>query len=267
MNKPETSDGAGPQIAAPSYERIARQDGLPNKVRSQLLQMIASGALAPGDRLAPERELATEMGVSRNVVREAIRSLVDSNVLDTRQGAGVFVRALDVESLIQPLELVLALESATLHSLAQARIVIEPGIAALAAEHGSDEDMARLDELIEEERAHAPEDSARLMEIDVELHGRLVRMTDNPFLVRIMESIGRLARSSREFTNSIPAMREAAQRDHERIVAAVRVRDAAGAEQAMRVHLEHVAKTLAEESVQQLAGKDLAIPPGPAGRN
>ena len=59
------------------------------------------------------------------------------------------------------------------------------------------------------------------MEIDVELHGRLVRMTDNPFLVRIMESIGRLARSSREFTNSIPAMREAAQRDHECIVAAV----------------------------------------------
>ena len=59
------------------------------------------------------------------------------------------------------------------------------------------------------------------MELDVELHGRLVRMTDNPFLVRIMESIGRLARSSREFTNTLPRMREMAQADHERIVAAV----------------------------------------------
>ena len=65
--------------------------------------MIAAGALTPGDRLAPERALASEMGVSRNVVREAIRSLVDSNVLETRQGAGVFVRTLDVEELIQPL--------------------------------------------------------------------------------------------------------------------------------------------------------------------
>ena len=98
------------------------------------------------------------------------------------------------------------------------------------------------------------------MEIDVELHGRLVRMTDNPFLVRIMESIGRLARSSREFTNSIPAMREAAQRDHECIVAAVRARDAAAAEKAMRLHLEHVEKTLAEESVGQLAGSELDDP-------
>ena len=206
------------------------------------------------------------MGVSRNVVREAIRSLVDSNVLETRQGAGVFVRTLDVEELIQPLELVLALESATLHSLAQARIVIEPGIAALAAEHGLDEDIAHLERLIEEERAHAPGNSARIMEIDVELHGRLVRMTDNPFLVRIMESIGRLARSSREFTNSIPAMREAAQRDHECIVAAVRARDAAAAEKAMRLHLEHVEKTLAEESVGQLAGSELTIPSATDGR-
>ena len=265
MVKPETSDSS--DIAAPiAYERISRDVGLPNRVRSQLLQMIAAGALTPGDRLAPERSLASEMGVSRNVVREAIRSLVDSNVLETRQGAGVFVRTLDVEELIQPLELVLALESATLHSLAQARIVIEPGIAALAAEHGLDEDIAHLERLIEEEQAHASGNSARIMEIDVELHGRLVRMTDNPFLVRIMESIGRLARSSREFTNSIPAMREAAQRDHECIVAAVRVRDAAAAEKAMRLHLEHVEKTLAEESVGQLAGSELAIPSATDGR-
>ena len=221
-DEPGSGEQPSPAVA---YERIARQAGLPNRVRSQLLQMIAAGQLAPGDRLAPEREIAGEMGVSRNVVREAIRSLVDSNVLEARQGAGVFVASLHVESLIEPLELVLALEGATLHSLAQARIVIEPGIAALAAEHGSDEDIAALEVLLEEEREKGPADETRHLEIDVELHGRLVRMSDNPFLVRIMESIGRLARSSREFTNSLPQMREMAQADHERIVAAVRARD------------------------------------------
>jgi DNA-binding FadR family transcriptional regulator len=211
--------------------------------------MTAAGHRAAPDRLAPEREIATEMGVSRNVVREAIRSLVDSNVLETRQGAGVFVASLHVESLIEPLELVLALESATLHSLAQARIVIEPGIAALAAEHGSEEDMRALEALLEEEREKGPSDEARHLELDVELHGRLVRMTDNPFLVRIMESIGRLARSSREFTNSLPQMREMAQADHGRIVTAVCSRDGKAAHDAMREHLEHVARTLAEESL------------------
>jgi GntR family transcriptional repressor for pyruvate dehydrogenase complex len=262
MNKPRTGDGASPSRTV-AYERIARHDGLPNRVRSQLLQMIAAGRLAPGDRLAPEREIATEMGVSRNVVREAIRSLVDSNVLETRQGAGVFVASLHVESLIEPLELVLALESATLHSLAEARIVIEPGIAALAAEHGSEEDMRALEALLEEEREKGPEDEARHLEIDVELHGRLVRMTDNPFLVRIMESIGRLARSSREFTNSLPRMREMAQADHERIVAAVRARDRDAAHDAMREHIEHVARTLAEESLA--AEESVARIPGPDG--
>ena len=248
MTKPKTADGdrRAPTVG---YEKIARHDGLPNRVRSQLLQMIAAGNLVPGDRLPPERELASEMGVSRNVVREAIRSLVDSNVLESRQGAGVFVASLHVESLIEPLEIVLALESATLHSLAQARLVIEPGIAALAAEHGSEQQIRELETLLEEEREKGPGDSARHMELDVELHGRLVRMTDNPFLVRIMESIGRLARSSREFTNTLPRMREMAQADHERIVAAVRARDTEGARAAMRAHLEHVAQTLAEESL------------------
>jgi GntR family transcriptional regulator, transcriptional repressor for pyruvate dehydrogenase complex len=249
MTESRTGQDAPTQPAV-AFERVTRQDGLPNKVRSQLLHRIAAGQLVPGDRLMAERELAAELGVSRNVVREAIRSLVDSNVLEARQGAGVFVASLDVESLIEPLELVLALEKATLHSLAEARLAIEPGIAALAAVRGSDEDIRALEALVEEGRARGPEDSTRHLEIDVAIHARMVRMADNPFLMRIMDSIGRLARSSREFTNSFPRMREAAQGDHERIVAALRARDPEAARQAMSEHLRHVARTLAEQAVE-----------------
>ncbi len=248
----ETADG---DPAAVVYERVTRQERLPNKVRHQLVQMIASGTLSPGDRLKPERELATEMGVSRNVVREAIRSLVDSNVLEARQGAGVFVASLHVESLIEPLELVLALESATLHSLAEARLAIEPGIAAIAAQRGSQEDIEALEALIEESGASGPEDSERLLEIDVELHNRMVRMTENPFLIRIMDSVGRMARSSRDFTNSVPRMREAAHADHERIVAALSARDADAARRAMADHLGHVASILAVEEIDEAVGE------------
>ena len=257
MNKPPPEASAQSAPAGVVFEPIARTDGLPNKVRSQLLQMIAAGKLTPGDRLMPERELASELEVSRNVVREAIRSLVDANVLEARQGAGVFVASLHVESLIEPLELILALDNATLHSLAQARLAIEPGIAALAAHQASDEDIEALDRLIEASGASAPDDSEQLRAIDVELHARVVRMTENPFLARIMESIGRLARSSRDFTNSMPRMRTAAHEDHERIVAALRARDPEAARDAMADHLKHVERTLAEVAMEQAAGEGL----------
>jgi GntR family transcriptional regulator, transcriptional repressor for pyruvate dehydrogenase complex len=254
-NRSQSSEPGGSPPAV-VYERVTRAANLPNMVRSQILQMIASSQLAPGDRLKPERELASEIGVSRNVVREAIRSLVDANVLEARQGAGVFVASLHVESLIEPLEVVLALESATLNSLAQARLVIEPGIAALAAQHGSDDDIAALQALVAEGREHGPDDMDRLLEIDVELHNRMVRMTENPFLIRIMESIGKLARSSREFTNTVPHMREEAQADHEHIVEALAARDPDAARAAMTEHLTHVALTLAERAIEDVSSDD-----------
>ena len=65
-----------------------------------------------------------------------------------------------------------------------------------------------------------------------------------------MESVGQLARRSRDFTNVFPRMREAAHADHERIVAAIRARDPEGAREAMREHIEHVAHTLADEAEQ-----------------
>ncbi len=231
-----------------TYEPIIRREALPDRVKAQLLGMISAGELAPGDQLAPERELASEMGVSRNVVREAIRSLVDSNVLEARQGAGVFVGSLRMDTLVEPLSMVLSLESAALQSLGEARLAIEPGVAALAADHGTEEQLRALEGLMEQGTKACAEDSKRFMEIDVELHERIVQMTDNPFLMRIMEGVGHLARSSRGFTNVFPRMREAAHADHERIVAALRARDPEAARTAMRDHLDHVVRTLGEEA-------------------
>ena len=69
-------------------------------------------------------------------------------------------------------------------------------------------------------------------------------MARNPFLARIMEGLGHLARSSRGLTNSVPQMREVAHADHQRIVAAVVAQDDVAAHDAMKSHLEHVAETL-----------------------
>jgi GntR family transcriptional regulator, transcriptional repressor for pyruvate dehydrogenase complex len=240
------SQDRAPQDEPAVFNLVARSDGLPNRVKRQLLQEISEGRLAPGHRLPPERELATRLGVSRNVVREAIRSLIEMNILQARQGAGVFVTALDIESLLEPLQFVVSLESTTLRSLIEARLAIEPGIARLAALNGSPADHEALVGLLEQSSRRAAPDPKRFMQIDVQLHARIVRMANNPFLTRIMQSLGALVASSREFTNSVPAMRKRAHEDHERIVAALCANDAEAAEVAMRDHLMHVAQTLNE---------------------
>ncbi len=241
-----STDGASKRTPA-VYEQVSRPAALPDRVKKMLLTMISSGQLAPGDRLPAERDLASDLGVSRNVVREALRSLVDANVLQARQGAGVFVASLDVESLIEPLDFVFSLERAALHSLVVARLVIEPGIAALAATRVTDEDLAELDALLERSRDDEAHDTAHFLETDVEIHGRIVRIADNPFLTRIMESLGRLSRTSRQYTNPVAPMRHMAHEDHERIVAALHTRDPDAAYEAMRRHIQHVADTLTDQ--------------------
>jgi GntR family transcriptional regulator, transcriptional repressor for pyruvate dehydrogenase complex len=226
------------------YQPVSRRDGLATVVKTQLLDMISHQQLRAGDQLPPERELANQFGVSRNVVREALRSLVEMNVLDSKQGAGVFVTALDIESLVAPLEFVVSLEPATLRSLIDARLLIEPGIAKLAAERGSAQQREALAALIGKDQDQIVADPTRFMELDVQLHSLIIRMAGNPFLARIMDGLGHLARRSRGLTNTVPEMRATAHADHERIVAAVVAQDGEAAFTAMQDHLAHVARTL-----------------------
>ena len=206
------------------------------EIREALVQRIVSGALKPGDRLPAERILASEYGVSRNVLREAIGSLSAMNLLDAQRGAGVFVAKLDIASLVEPIQLATSLGPSNLRSVIQTRLVVEPGIAALAAQLGSGDDIDRLHELLcaSEE---AVDNAEVFLDLDVDVHDAIVRMTRNPVLMRISDAIRRLARASREYGNTERELREGAVVGHRAIYAAIAVRDADKAEQAMREHL------------------------------
>jgi GntR family transcriptional repressor for pyruvate dehydrogenase complex len=228
------------------YKPLKRGDGLAQQVSKQILEMISDGELTPGDKLPAERTLAEQLGVSRNVLREAVRSLASLNVLEVRHGAGVFVGSLEIADLIEPLEFAVSLERSAVKALLEARQAMEPGIARLAAERIGSEQIAALRRLVHESDEHGG-DPSRFLEIDVELHGMILGAADNPFLTRIMQSVGRLARTGREFTNPSPSMREVAIGDHHEIVTALELNDGDAAEAAMRRHLVHVAETLEVE--------------------
>jgi GntR family transcriptional repressor for pyruvate dehydrogenase complex len=213
------------------------RDALPDQIASRVIGLITERRLEPGDRLPPERELAGAMGVSRSSLREALRALSMLGVTEMRQGDGTYLTALDPAALMRPFGLVLSLDDGALTELFEARRLIEPGLAALAAERIDDAKLAALRRCIED--AAGGDDDA-FMRADLELHGLIARAASNSILSRVIESVGGLGVASRRRTNTLPGMRQQSTADHEEIVAALEARDAARAAAAMLRHLENV---------------------------
>src|SRR6478752_5222731 len=104
--------------------------------------MLVSGALAPGDRLPKESELAAELGLSRNSLREAVRALSLIRILDVRQGDGTYVTSLDPQLLLEALSFVVDFhrDDTVLEFFAVSRI-LEPGARAMAARRSREEQL------------------------------------------------------------------------------------------------------------------------------
>src|SRR3990167_6105938 len=123
------------------YEEIVRQ----------VKQMITEGRLKSGDQLPPERDLAEKFRVSRTSVREALRALESLGLLEIRPGEGTFVREVSVEALIEPLALLMVSQRETIGELFEARRVLEPAIAALAAARATPEEVQEMERILEEQ--------------------------------------------------------------------------------------------------------------------
>jgi GntR family transcriptional regulator, transcriptional repressor for pyruvate dehydrogenase complex len=215
------------------------RDPLPEQIANRLVALISERQLRPGDRLPPERELAVTMGVSRASLREALRALSLIGVTEMRQGAGNYVASLDSATLMRPLGLVLALSDAGFNELFEARKLVEPKLAALAAERATEAEIARLVECVEASAAGIGDDEA-FMRADLELHGIIAAASRNEILERVVGSLAGLGVASRMATTHLEGMQARVVRDHRRIAEAVAARDAAAASAAMLAHLEDV---------------------------
>jgi GntR family transcriptional repressor for pyruvate dehydrogenase complex len=212
---------------------------LPDQIAARVVELITERHLKAGDRLPPERELAQAMGVSRSSLREALRALSVLGVTEMRQGDGTYLSALDPEALMRPFGLVLALNDGQLQELFEARRVIEPALAALAAERIGEPALDALRECLRDS-AEAVQDEEAFMRIDLELHGLIARAASNSILWHVIGSISGMGLASRRRTNPLPGLREQSVEDHRAIVAALEARDPDAAAAAMLRHLENV---------------------------
>src|SRR5947208_4817259 len=129
---------------------VVRTPRVYEHIVAQIERAIYDGRLAHGDKLPPERQLVREFGASRVAVREALRALEHRGLLEVRQGSagGHFVRAADASVVSRDFRTLLQLGRLTATQLAEARLIMEPEVARLAAERATDLDVKELRALL-----------------------------------------------------------------------------------------------------------------------
>jgi GntR family transcriptional regulator, transcriptional repressor for pyruvate dehydrogenase complex len=216
----------------------------------QIRRLIDTGVLAPGDRLPNERALAEELGVSRSSMREALTALEVLGIIDSKPGSGNFVvHTLPREFADQEFA-GLIVEGGT-NEILEARSLLEPGVAALAAQRRTRVDLATMRACIAE-MAELIEVGTDSWEPDWGFHRAVVVACQNPMMVAISDLLtqrmaGRLWQVMRERNLATDPVRPTRYlQDHRDIYEALRQRDDAAAYSRMRIHLARIMDDLAE---------------------
>lgn len=162
---------------------------LVEKASERLLELILEREYEVGDKLPNEYELAQDLEVGRSTVREAVRSLATRNILEVRQGSGTYISSKKGVS-EDPLGFSLVRDRVKLTTdLFEVRYLLEPRIAERVAQFASDEDVARLEEIVLAiEEAVAAGDTKHL-ELDVKFHCMLAEMSGNLAMTSLMPVI------------------------------------------------------------------------------
>jgi DNA-binding FadR family transcriptional regulator len=233
----------------------------------QIAERIRLGELAEGDRLPSERELAAAMQISRPTLREAVRVLANVGVLSVRTGStgGIFVASGYV-----PFELLRSkseLRMDEVSGVLEARRLIEPRVAQLAAVNAREEDFARLQGIIDAQKALlakgdvlASED--RFLQLDTQFHLRIARATGNTTVVPLMRMLLRRLEIARDMVMHHAPIPEWIIDIHERTLAAIRSADHERIEIVMDEHLAAMERHWEQETDRVLVPRlpDFLLP-------
>ena len=213
-----------------------------------ILEMIASGQLKPGDALPPERELGNQFGVSRTVIREAVRALSAKGLLEVRSGSGVRIVAVDAKTVRESMRHFVKGSMLEYAKVDEVRRVLEVAAAGIAAERATPEDIERIDATLAE-MSQSVDDLKTSIEVDLAFHRAVAAATHNELFGVLHDSIGEMLVEVRRRNLSLgPAERRLVIDMHRAIRDRVAEHDPAAAQQAMRDHLDHVQATYGRQA-------------------
>lgn len=232
-------------MARPPLKPIKRAPLLYHTVQEAIQTYIIEGNLKAGDALPPEAELARQLQVSRNSVREGVKALESVGILETRRGSGVFVKGFSFDALLDTLPYGLLYELEQLVDLLDIRRVLETGMIESSMETLTERDLVKLRNVVARMRLSAEQGNA-FPEEDREFHHLLFARLDNKVLLELLDVFWLAFRKAVDRTTVDIVDHNPLQtyRDHALILDTIVRKDVEQARQALTQHYENVAERL-----------------------
>ena len=222
-----------------------------DEVIRQVEWLILEGVLRPGDRLPSERDLSTQLNVSRPVLRDALKDLELRALIVSRHGGGTFVADVISDVFAEPVMELIASHRKAIYDYLDYRKEIEAVAAGMAAERATDADLAMLARVMETMcGAHKSGNFTEEAKADVEFHNTVSEIAHNIILLHTLRSCYRLHMDgvfyNRTLLYGLPGVRAALLEQHKAIAAAITAHDVEAAKAASREHIAFVELKLAE---------------------
>lgn len=223
--------------------RLERPKTLHVSVQGALKAFIRENDLGPGDPLPAEGELARQLGVSRNSVREGVKALESIGLVEVRRGVGVFVAAFSLGPLIENLPIAIDTSMRDVAEILELRRALEVSLAEKAIRLITDADIAALTRTVEAMKARALAGESFAAE-DRRFHQELFRSADNVMLLSLLETFWMVFYRVSGFGTLDNPDPMATWRDHAEILDAVRARDAAAVRERLDCHYAGISRVI-----------------------
>ena len=212
-----------------------KQRKLPEQIADRLREMIIQEEMKAGSKLPAEGELMVRFGVSRSTVREAVKILQTEHIVDIRQGQGTFLCA--TPGLAEdPLGLRFADQEELIGQLLETRLLIEPAVAALAAQRRKDSHLAEMKTLLDKmDNAYLHGEDYTVF--DVEFHSIVARCTGNEVIERLLPTIHESIRAGYQHTRRVEGSYQRASQCHLEMYRAIMDQNSDRARQAAQRHM------------------------------
>lgn len=230
-----------------------QNQSLSRQIADKIQQMVTNNELLPGHKLPSERQLAEQLQVSRNVIREATALLEERGVVSIHIGSGIYISELSSDAITRSVSLYIQRKGISVAQLFEIRWILEVENARLAASNATPEELEAMEKTIVEMETH-PDDLKKFTLADIRFHHLLAYATHNPLLPMLLESIIDLLHAQALLATAMPGAEDNAIKHHRNIFRAVRNKSSTLARSAMTKHLasawEYILKAVKDPQEQ-----------------